>query len=406
MGAEQYFVRQVADAYQHLYDIVYLRTHPLVSALDEPDSRTRKEKAWALHHLLLDTIAGIDPGEKAPSLSVAWRRHKLMQLRFVDGMEVPAVAEELAISRRTYYREKREAIRAVAELLWDRSLGDRARGEGGSDKEPTRLELVRIEAARASQTARYASIRSIIHDATELIQNIVQATSTRMTVHWDSLPDNVMTDRTIMRQLLLGLLTELVDSFSDASINIDAVVNDSHASITLTARGTSVSPGTPEHSERDIEMDLLSELARSHSMQIVPTHRGPMTRGYTLTVPTEMRTTILVVDDNDDTLRLFERFLTSGGYAVAIASSGRAAINAAKLLQPAAITLDLMMPDQDGWDVLQTLANHPQTQDIPVIICTVLAAKKLALSLGAAAFLPKPVSEQSLLSSLQAVTDH
>ena len=59
------------------------------------------------------------------------------------------------------------------------------------------------------------------------------------------------------------------------------------------------------------------------------------------------------------------------------------------------------MPDQDGWDVLQTLANQPETRHIPVIVCTVLSAKELALSLGAAFFLEKPITEKALISTLR-----
>ena len=72
-------------------------------------------------------------------------------------------------------------------------------------------------------------------------------------------------------------------------------------------------------------------------------------------------------------------------------------------LRPYAITLDLMMPDQDGWDVLQMLLNQPETQHIPVIVCSVLRQRDLALSLGASLFLEKPVSEQSLLSAMEAL---
>ena len=64
-----------------------------------------------------------------------------------------------------------------------------------------------------------------------------------------------------------------------------------------------------------------------------------------------------------------------------------------------------MMPDQDGWDTLQILTNQDETQQIPVIVCTVLSAKELALSLGATLFLEKPVTQQSLLLALRSIED-
>ncbi len=65
-----------------------------------------------------------------------------------------------------------------------------------------------------------------------------------------------------------------------------------------------------------------------------------------------------------------------------------------------AIILDLMMPDQDGWDLMQIFLNQASTQAIPIIVCSVLKQKELALSLGATAFMEKPVAEQELLSVL------
>ena len=69
-------------------------------------------------------------------------------------------------------------------------------------------------------------------------------------------------------------------------------------------------------------------------------------------------------------------------------------------LRPAVILLDVMMPKEDGWELLCTLKTGDETKQIPVIICSVLNEPALAFSLGAAAYLPKPVSQQSLMQAL------
>ena len=74
MSLDQEFVSQVGEAYNHIYDIVYLRTHPLIEMLLRDTSLGRKEQAWKLHHLLLDTIEDLDPGPQVPALSREWRR--------------------------------------------------------------------------------------------------------------------------------------------------------------------------------------------------------------------------------------------------------------------------------------------------------------------------------------------
>ncbi len=58
------------------------------------------------------------------------------------------------------------------------------------------------------------------------------------------------------------------------------------------------------------------------------------------------------------------------------------------------------MPQEDGWDLLISLKADPTTRDIPVIVCSALHEPSIALTLGAAAFLPKPVTERSLVQAL------
>ena len=113
---------------------------------------------------------------------------------------------------------------------------------------------------------------------------------------------------------------------------------------------------------------------------------------------------MLVVDDNDDVLELFRRYLVPHGYHVLTARSVPEALELAERIHPYAITVDLMLPGQDGWDLLQILLNRSDTRQIPIIVCSVLKQKELALSLGATAFLEKPVTEEMLLSSLSALS--
>ena len=75
-------------------------------------------------------------------------------------------------------------------------------------------------------------------------------------------------------------------------------------------------------------------------------------------------------------------------------------LSLARQLQPQAITLDVMMPTIDGWEVLQMLQTDPETQHIPVIVCSVWDEPELASSLGAAGFLKKPITQKDLLSAL------
>jgi CheY-like chemotaxis protein len=72
----------------------------------------------------------------------------------------------------------------------------------------------------------------------------------------------------------------------------------------------------------------------------------------------------------------------------------------AQKLQPAVILLDVMMHNVDGWQILSELRHMPATTAIPVVICTILPVEELALSLGANAFLQKPVTRHLFLKTL------
>ena len=85
---------------------------------------------------------------------------------------------------------------------------------------------------------------------------------------------------------------------------------------------------------------------------------------------------------------------------VVTASDGREALRLARSLLPVAITLDVMMPGMDGWEVLRELKADPETRDIPVIMVTMTDDRSLGYALGATEFLTKPVKRNQLVQLL------
>jgi DNA-binding response OmpR family regulator len=109
---------------------------------------------------------------------------------------------------------------------------------------------------------------------------------------------------------------------------------------------------------------------------------------------------VLAIDDNPEVIELIKKHL-GGEYEVIGLGSGEQAVQAARDLQPLAILLDIMMPRKSGWQVLQELKRTPDTQDIPVIILSIVDEKRLGFSLGAAEYLVKPIERHVLLRKLQ-----
>jgi CheY-like chemotaxis protein len=124
-----------------------------------------------------------------------------------------------------------------------------------------------------------------------------------------------------------------------------------------------------------------------------------------LPVVTGQRRKILVVEDDHDLALLLRRQLESEGYHVLLAGSGEDALWLAREEQPQLITLDLMLPDMDGFAVLERLKEHPETAPIPVVIVSIMGEPDKGFSLGAVDYVSKPFDEEKLLQSIrQALT--
>jgi signal transduction histidine kinase/DNA-binding response OmpR family regulator/HAMP domain-containing protein len=110
---------------------------------------------------------------------------------------------------------------------------------------------------------------------------------------------------------------------------------------------------------------------------------------------------VLCIDDESEVIELLRRYLIPEGYSVRGASSGEEGIRLAQELSPSVITLDIMMPEKDGWQVLRELKNNAITRDIPVIIHSVVDNRPLALSLGALDVVTKPSEPKKVLSVVE-----
>ena len=106
--------------------------------------------------------------------------------------------------------------------------------------------------------------------------------------------------------------------------------------------------------------------------------------------------TILVIDDDPSVRDLMSRFLTKLNFNVVAAANGEEGIRLAKQVHPLLITLDVVMPDCDGWAVLNRLKSDSELAEIPVIMVTVVDYEAMGLELGASNYLIKPVDRDRL----------
>src|SRR5205085_1854562 len=113
---------------------------------------------------------------------------------------------------------------------------------------------------------------------------------------------------------------------------------------------------------------------------------------------------VLVVEDEDQAWETLSAYLQSAGFVPIRARSGEEALKLARVMSPRAMTLDLILPGMEGWNVLRELKGDPATADIPVIIVSMLDNRELALAFGAQDYFVKPVDFPRLLRRLAELT--
>lgn len=136
----------------------------------------------------------------------------------------------------------------------------------------------------------------------------------------------------------------------------------------------------PVRARRDIEPARAEHVAR-----------GPSAGHYKL----------LAIDDDSTARDLVRRFMEREGYSVETAASGEEGLQLARRIKPDAITLDVLMPEMDGWEVLAKLKADPELADIPVVMLTMLEDQEMGYALGANDYMIKPIDRERLVALLR-----
>ncbi len=386
------FREQVELALSHLRDIVKLQELAL-AALLVPDAPCG-ESGRALARLLLRTLRELRPSQVEEE---GWpqRRYDLLTLRYVNGLSPTAVASQLSMSRRHFYRQLRTALDEFAQYLWT-SLIPRPDDLGSLSSS----DLLRRESALLNRDEGHAVIEAVLDDALELLDPLLERYDCDVAYRLPPDLPEAMFKGEVLKQFLLGMLTELVHLGAGYPILVEAHAQKGLLTLSLVIQAKRSELDRPLPETTGAFLQRPSTRLAALEGAVVRWRETPASMGWEVTLPAVRTPTVLVVDDNEDVLTLFQRYLTSGGYEPILARSGAEAFRLLKRRRVDAITLDLMMSGEDGWDVLQRLHNSPETADLPIVVCSVLEHGELALMLGARAFLRKPVMRQALLDAL------
>ena len=305
------------------------------------------------------------------------------------------------------------------------------------------LELTKVEAGHLSLQLSLFEVEAVLRDLHTLVQRLAERKRIVLTMNAgeDLLP--VTADRPKVKQILFNLLSNAIKFTPEGgAVSVRAsrvapppdaapgdwfevVVSDSGVGIPaerLDHLFDALRPGedTGERGRPGVGLALARRLVEVHGGRIRV--ESVLGSGTTVTVqlPVAARSTespvavvgptrgeaerpgplVLVVEDDRQAGELLSDYLTGGGYAVVRAHTGEQALRLVRDVQPVAITLDLLLPDRDGLEVLALLKSLPATHDIPVVVVSVTAPREVATQLGAFAWLTKPVQRNALLEML------
>ena len=411
-----WFAGHLRTALTSLYDPSVLRASPLAEVFGMVD---RIDRVSAVRRSLVEGIESLRPSAGTPQGSRTWRVYQVLRRRYTEQLSQRRVAADLGLSIRQLQREEKLAREVLADHLWavhelEETLPALAFRLREADHHAllasasTGARTQELEKLRESVPVQMTDVGAVIHDVLETARPMVQSSGMSIDyVERGDLP-SVFLQVPFLRQALLNLVVAATHCAPGGKVFIECEHIARQLRIRVWGVVQPLSP--PPRSEKRAESLRMAEqliaLCQGTLEIAVPTDSevtgGAPDTAFSATVvlPLADQTTVLVIDDNADTLRLVERYLSGSRYRFLGALDARQGLALAEASLPQIIVLDVMMPGEDGWTLLGSLREHPETHRVPVVVCTILSQEELALALGAAEFIRKPVSRGELLSAL------
>ncbi len=380
------------DLITHLYDYTVLETHPLTSVITPPVDY-RESRGEFIRKLILDEINWFKPEGDESLHAIEWRPYHILHKRYVEGISLRDLSQMLSLSERQLRRDNSRTLQALTGRIWNKLFP-----ESGE----TLVDENAVEDQAFDSDFEVLDLNSIITGIEEMLQKRVAVDGFELITDFARGSIQIMADRIVTRQILISLVGYFINFPCAPTINLQTGIDEDHARVELRSK-------LVETWCRDDELDHadLLESARFWSGQmggeISITHPPDGEMGdieLVFSLPVSQNNIILVVDDQQPTQQMFRRFMKRTAYQVVGTTDPSEALPLARQLNPSLITLDVMMPKVDGWEILQALKTDLETKNIPILVCSAWAEPELAYSLGAAGFLKKPIRQRDLLAEL------
>lgn len=305
------------------------------------------------------------------------------------------------------------------------------------------LDLSKIEAGKMKFVLEDFDIDSMIQDVVATLRPLVDKNANRLETHCHDGAGTMHADLIRVRQILSNLLSNACKFTEKGTITLDALretatgndcirflVSDTGIGITKeqtnklfqafaqvdpaitrkyggTGLGLAISHKFCQMMGGDISVE--SEYGKGTTFTVrLPAHVKEQEKEaeekespHSEVMPPAGGNTVLVIDDDPLVRDILKRYLVKEGFYVADTTNGEDGLKLARELKPLAITLDILMPSMDGWEIMKKLKMDPVLNDIPVIIISMIDERNMGYALGAAHYLLKPVDRHRLVDILR-----
>jgi CheY-like chemotaxis protein len=390
------FEAQLQNTLNHFYNPLFHPEEQVFELLEIQPSQGME----AIRQVLRMHIEGMKPDVAVPPEALSRRFFEVLNYRYLASLSQEEVAFQLGMTPRNLRRIQQQAVYALAQHIWNaRQAGeqlDRQQTGTTSATIPEHLPILReLEVLQLNSPGAVSDLAEILERVQAISRAVVNNQKINLEIIKPEIPLTVSVHPSVLDQILLSTIEQLGIQSDEGIIRIKASLQGKLAEIEI------ISIQNMTDLPYMTAPSVIEMLKLASGTQSIEQEKQQVKISFKF--PAVSNIPILLIDDNPDFFHLFRRYTLRTRFTLYNIREGSHLRQALAEFHPQIIILDVLLPDVDGWQLLIDLQNPLLEQPIPIVVCTALGQKDLAYSLGAKAFLPKPVSREEFLRTLNEI---
>jgi PAS domain S-box-containing protein len=300
------------------------------------------------------------------------------------------------------------------------------------------LDLSKIEAGRMELNFETVEIEPVVKTVMSTAIALVKDKRVELVRQLPPALPTIQADPTRLRQIILNLVSNACKFTEQGTVTLAVQADQEHVIFSVIDTGIGISEEqmssifeeftqvdgstTRKAGGTGLGLPISRHFAELHGGEIWVTSTPGQGSTFSFSIPIRLperetkadqgvenvvapshKRSILIIDNDPQVVALYERFLSGGDFEVNTVDLKQDIIAQVKAFHPYVILLDVILTGWDGWGLLKTLKDNSFTKDIPVIVCSIAGDKNRGFSLGASAYLIKPITETELIEALKTV---